>query len=221
LNGDGPCNNALLEPTPTDPAFPGNLPTPITDDSICRISPATGGTVRVYAQPNANSTVVSAYNAGNLLIATARYADRWLQVDVRGQVAWADERQFALNGDCFALPVLETLPQTTPLPTPSPTPDPTICRATSVSGEPFAIYTLPSLDSTPIAMTLQPQVYTSGELRVGRNSDNGWMQLFAAEPSGRSVMLGWVPGEQVIISGACGTVPYISPTDWAATAQPD
>jgi hypothetical protein len=121
MNGNGPCNSLLLEPTPTDPAFPGNLPTPITDDSICRISPATGGTVRVYAQPNANSAVISAYNAGNLLIATARYNNRWLQVDVRGQIAWADEGQFALNGDCFALPVLDVLPETMPTPIPTPT----------------------------------------------------------------------------------------------------
>lgn len=141
VNADGStnCNNLIL-PTPTNPALPGGLPTPITDSSTCRVAGATGSTVAISRIPEDSSGTIAILNLGDLFIAREYFTGGtgWYRVIVPGVgFGWVPGTAVVTNGNCDALPRMDTYEaptqpapitnsthtQTPTTPAPSPTPE--------------------------------------------------------------------------------------------------
>jgi hypothetical protein len=218
-DGSQTCNQ-LLEPTPTNPAFPSNLPTPFPD-SVCRISSATNGAMVVYASPDISSRIIYSYGPGNLVEARGTYQGGWLQVIVSGVgFGWVQADTAILNGLCNLPPISDPVQATEPVPSRTPNTEPALCRASRIGGGQVDVYSLPDWNSGLAANQPTEAESASANLYALRRSDGNWYAISRRESSGQYTELGWANGSEIQLQGNCGDLPYITMQGIVATATP-
>ncbi len=226
-DGSAGCTN-ITQPTPTNPAFPGNLPTPFPDgDTTCRVSSATGSSVPVYRIPSTSTSIVGSLSLGDLYVAREFYTGQpgWYRVIVPGVgFGYLQGSSVNTNGTCNALPQSSTYEEPTVAPSSTTTPlIPTItvppCRVVGVVGSSVALRGSPSQLGDVIG-TLTSDDVAERQFDVARQTTDGlWYDVYTFE-NGVVQMGGWVLAGDILLDGDCANTIVINATSVAQTQQP-
>ena len=196
------ATNTAPSPATDTPGYNPPTATIAPDSSLtpdqCYVYNPTATSVTIQRWPGINQAVTDSLQPGEFRRTVVQSGDGWLQVMGRsyGIAGWVLASQVQLYGPCDSL--------VTPSPTPAYTTEPwqAPCILTAADSAPVNLRAGPG-DNYDLLTAFGPGQNAPATAR----SNTGWFQVQVIVDS--TPWSGWVPNDEVIVSGDCAALPVI------------